>query len=96
MLVCISPHLYVHHSKNYRITGILENIYPIVSQHIESENAFLRTKAWSGRPKKSRWQSWLELSRMRGHKPVKKHGDAEMLKPQGTAIMKPQCTQPVD
>jgi len=85
------------YSKNYLYAGYSENIYPIVSQHIEERECFPpELKRGRGRPKKSRWQSWLELSRMRGHKPRKKHRARRCSNCKETGHTKPQCTQPVD
>ncbi|KAF3485029.1 hypothetical protein F2Q69_00053666 [Brassica cretica] len=50
--------------------GYSENIYPCVRQQVEEHTCFPPdVKHGPGRQKKSRWQSWLELSRMRGRKP---------------------------
>ncbi|XP_056866447.1 uncharacterized protein LOC130512453 [Raphanus sativus] len=85
------------YSKNHLYAGYSENIYPIVSQHIEERECFPpNVKRGPGRQKKSRWQSWLELSRMRGHKPRKKHRARRCSNCKETGHTKPQCTQPVD
>ncbi|KAF2539237.1 hypothetical protein F2Q68_00019543 [Brassica cretica] len=54
--------------------GYSENIYPCVGQQVEARTCFPpEVKCGPGRQKKSRWQSWLELSRMRGFTPRKQH-----------------------
>ncbi|KAF2553890.1 hypothetical protein F2Q68_00036157 [Brassica cretica] len=53
---------------------VTKNIYPCVGQQVEAHTCFpLEVKRGPGRQKKSRWQSWLELSRMRGRTPRKQH-----------------------
>ncbi|KAF3561611.1 hypothetical protein DY000_02018461 [Brassica cretica] len=54
--------------------GYSENIYPCVGQQVEEQTCFPSDeKRGPERQKKSTWQSWLELSRMRGRKPRKQH-----------------------
>ncbi|KAF2549505.1 hypothetical protein F2Q70_00023847 [Brassica cretica] len=54
------------YSKDFLFAGYSENIYPCVGQQVEERTCFpSEVKRGPGRQKKSRWQSWLELSRMR-------------------------------
>ncbi|KAF3559982.1 hypothetical protein F2Q69_00014729 [Brassica cretica] len=51
----------------------------------------LDVKRGPGRLKKSRWQSWLELSKMRGRKPQKQHKVYRCSKCKEIGHKKPQC-----
>ncbi|KAF3564966.1 hypothetical protein DY000_02012831 [Brassica cretica] len=63
------------YSKDFLFAGYSENIYPCVGQQVEEHTCFpLDVKRGPKRQKKSRWQSWLELSRMRGRKPLSNTG----------------------
>ncbi|KAF2597694.1 hypothetical protein F2Q68_00010784 [Brassica cretica] len=63
------------YSKDYLFAGYSENIYPCVGQQVEERTCFPpEVKRDPRRQKKSRWQSWLELSRMRGRKPQRNIG----------------------
>ncbi|KAG5410922.1 hypothetical protein IGI04_007241 [Brassica rapa subsp. trilocularis] len=56
------------YSKDFLFAGYSENIYPCVGQQVEEHTCSSPdVKRGPGRQKKSRWQSWLELSKMRGH-----------------------------
>ncbi|KAF2532139.1 hypothetical protein F2Q70_00030637 [Brassica cretica] len=62
------------YSKDFLFAGYSENICPCIGQQVEERTCFPpNVKRGPGRQKKSRWQSWLELSRMRGRKPWKQH-----------------------
>ena len=62
------------YSKDTLFAGYSENIYPCAGQQVEARTCFPpEVKRGTGRQKKSRWQSWLELSRMRGRTPRKQH-----------------------
>ncbi|KAF2538720.1 hypothetical protein F2Q68_00021470 [Brassica cretica] len=62
------------YSKDTLFAGNSENIYPCAGQQVEARTCFpSEVKRGPGRQKKSRWQSWLELSRMRGRTPRKQH-----------------------
>ncbi|KAF2565317.1 hypothetical protein F2Q68_00027017 [Brassica cretica] len=62
------------YSKDFLFAGYSENRYPCVGQQVEERTCFPPdVKRGPRRQKKSRWQSWLELSRMRGRKPRKQH-----------------------
>ncbi|KAG5410403.1 hypothetical protein IGI04_006722 [Brassica rapa subsp. trilocularis] len=72
--VHISTLVWPVYSKDTLFAGYSENIYPCVGQLVETRTCFPpEVKRGPGRQKKSRWQSWLELSRMRGRKPRKQH-----------------------
>ncbi|KAG5383148.1 hypothetical protein IGI04_034618 [Brassica rapa subsp. trilocularis] len=72
--VHISTLVWPVYSKDTLFAGYSENIYPCVGQLVEARTCFPpEVKRGPGRQKKSRWQSWLELSRMRGRKPRKQH-----------------------
>ncbi|KAF3512223.1 hypothetical protein F2Q69_00005265 [Brassica cretica] len=80
------------YSKDFLFAGYLENIYPCVGQQVEEHTCFpLDVKRGPGRQKKSRWQSWLKLSRMRGRKPRKQHKVYRCSKCKETDHTKPQC-----
>ncbi|KAF3568042.1 hypothetical protein DY000_02012489 [Brassica cretica] len=60
------------YSKDALFAGYSENVYPCAGQQVEARTCFPpEVKHGSGRQKKSRWQSRLELSRMRGRTPRK-------------------------
>ncbi|KAF3547829.1 hypothetical protein DY000_02008106 [Brassica cretica] len=62
------------YSKDFLFVGYSENIYPCAGQQVEAHTSFSpEVKRGPGRQKKSRWKSWLELSRMRGRTPQKQH-----------------------
>ncbi|KAF2538721.1 hypothetical protein F2Q68_00021471 [Brassica cretica] len=62
------------YSKDTLFAGYSENIYPCAGQKVEARTCFPpEVKRGPGRQNKSRWQSWLELSRMRGRMPRKQH-----------------------
>ncbi|KAF3492573.1 hypothetical protein DY000_02053600 [Brassica cretica] len=62
------------YSKDTLFAGYSENNYPCAGQQVEAHTCFPpEVKRGPGRKKKSRWQSWLELSRMRGRTPRKQH-----------------------
>nr|VDD55179.1 unnamed protein product [Brassica oleracea] len=70
----ISTLVWPVYSKDTLFAGYSENIYPCVGQQVEARTCFpSEVKRGPGRQKKSRWQSWLELSRMRGRTPRKQH-----------------------
>ncbi|KAF3502606.1 hypothetical protein F2Q69_00043869 [Brassica cretica] len=72
--------------------GYSENIYPCVGQQVEERTYFPPdVKRGPGRLMKSRWQSWLELSRTRGRKPRKQHMVYRCSKCKETGHTKPQC-----
>jgi len=80
------------YSKDFLFAGYSENIYPCVGQQVEERTCFPpEVKRGPGRQKKSRWQSWLELSRMRGRKPRKQHRVYRCSKCKETGHTKPQC-----
>ncbi|KAF3564918.1 hypothetical protein DY000_02012344 [Brassica cretica] len=80
------------YSKNFRFTGYSENIYSCVGQQVEECTCFPPdVKRGPGRMKKSRWQSWLELSRMRERKPRKQHRVYRCSKCKKTGHTKRQC-----
>ncbi|KAF3604999.1 hypothetical protein DY000_02046922 [Brassica cretica] len=80
------------YSKDFLFAGYSENIYPCVGQQVEERTCFPPDeKRGPGRQKKSRWQSWLELSRMRGRKPRKQHKVYRCSKCKETGHTKPQC-----
>ncbi|KAF3551038.1 hypothetical protein DY000_02009218 [Brassica cretica] len=80
------------YSKDFLFAGYSENIYPCVGQQVEERTCFPpEVKRGPGRQKKSRWQSWLELSRMRGRKPRKQHRAYRCSKCKETGHTKPQC-----
>ncbi|KAF3543873.1 hypothetical protein DY000_02005565 [Brassica cretica] len=61
---------------------------------VEERTCFpLDVKRGPARQKKSRWQSWLELSRMRGRKPRKQHMVYRCSKCKETGPTKPQYLQ---
>ncbi|KAF3596482.1 hypothetical protein DY000_02024399 [Brassica cretica] len=85
------------YSKDFLFAGYSENIYPCVGQQVEERTCFPpEVKRGPGRQKKSRWQSWLELSRMRGRKPRKQHRVYRCSKCKETGHMKPQCKSSSD
>ncbi|KAF3514373.1 hypothetical protein F2Q69_00007382 [Brassica cretica] len=62
------------YSKDILFVGYSENIYPCAGQQVEAHTSFsLEVKRGPGRHKKSRWKSWLKLSRMRGRTTQKQH-----------------------
>ncbi|KAF3599248.1 hypothetical protein F2Q69_00036296 [Brassica cretica] len=62
------------YSKDILFAGYSENIYHCVGQQTEAHTRFPpEVKRGPGRHKKSKWQSWLELSKMRGRTPRKQH-----------------------
>ncbi|CAG7865242.1 unnamed protein product, partial [Brassica rapa] len=62
--VHISTLVWPVYSKDTLFAGYSENIYPCVGQLVEARTCFPpEVKRGPGRQKKSRWQSWLELSR---------------------------------
>ncbi|KAF3486220.1 hypothetical protein F2Q69_00054018 [Brassica cretica] len=85
------------YSKDFLFAGYSENIYPCVGEQVEERTCFPPdVKRSPGRQKKSRWQSWLELSRMRGSKPRKQHRVYRCSKCKETGHMKPQCKSSSD
>ncbi|CAN6858015.1 unnamed protein product [Brassica oleracea] len=70
----ISTLVWPVYSKDTLFAGYSENIYPCVGQQVEARTCFPpEVKRGPGRQMKSRWQSWLELFRMRGRTPRKQH-----------------------
>ncbi|KAF3517528.1 hypothetical protein DY000_02058823 [Brassica cretica] len=62
------------YSKDTLFAGYSENIYLCAGQQVEVRTCFPpEVKCGPGRQKKSRWQSWVELSRMRRRTPRKQH-----------------------
>ncbi|KAG5410965.1 hypothetical protein IGI04_007284 [Brassica rapa subsp. trilocularis] len=62
------------YSKDFLFAGYSDNIHPCFGQQVEECACFpLDVQRGPGSLKKSRWQSWLELSRMRGRKPQKQY-----------------------
>ncbi|KAF3503585.1 hypothetical protein F2Q69_00041841 [Brassica cretica] len=85
------------YSKDFQFAGYSENIYPCVGQQVEERTCFPpEVKRGPGRQKKSRWQSWLELSRMRGRKPRKQHRVYRCSKCKETGHTKLQCKSSSD
>ncbi|KAF3503413.1 hypothetical protein F2Q69_00044649 [Brassica cretica] len=81
------------YSKDFLFAGYSENIYPCVGQQVEECTCFPPdVKRGPGRQKKSRWQSWLELSRMRGRKPQ----DLQLSRPEGPPVSRPGFFLPED
>ncbi|KAF2607031.1 hypothetical protein F2Q68_00044927 [Brassica cretica] len=79
------------YSKDFLFAGYAENIYSCVGQQVEERTCFPPdVKSGPGRQKKSRWQSWLELSRMRGRKPRKQHRVYRCSKCKETGHTKPK------
>ncbi|KAG5382591.1 hypothetical protein IGI04_034061 [Brassica rapa subsp. trilocularis] len=79
-------------SGNVVLRRYSENIYPCVGQLVEARTCFPpEVKRGPGRQKKSRWQSWLELSRMRGRKPRKQHRVYRCSVCKETGHKRPQC-----
>ncbi|KAF2613427.1 hypothetical protein F2Q70_00013513 [Brassica cretica] len=69
-----------------------ENIYPCVGQQVEARTCFPpKVKRGPRRQKKSRWQFWLELSRMRGRTPRKQHMVYRCSVCKETGHKRPQC-----
>ncbi|KAF2567333.1 hypothetical protein F2Q68_00025761 [Brassica cretica] len=84
------------YSKDFLFAGYSENIYLCVGQQVEERTCLPPdVKRGPGRQKKSRWQSLLELSRMRGRKPRKQHRVYRCSKCKETAHTKPQLSRPV-
>ena len=80
------------YSKDFLFAGYSENIYPCNGQQVEERTCFPpEVKRGRGRQKKSRWQSWLELSRMRGRKPRKQHRAYRCSVCKEPGHTKPQC-----
>uniref|UniRef100_A0A0D3BLN2 Uncharacterized protein n=1 Tax=Brassica oleracea var. oleracea TaxID=109376 RepID=A0A0D3BLN2_BRAOL len=70
----ISTLVWPVYSKDTLFAGYSENIYPCVGQQVEARTCFPpEVKRGPRRQKKSRWQFWLELPRMRGRTPRKQH-----------------------
>ncbi|KAF8111459.1 hypothetical protein N665_0075s0005 [Sinapis alba] len=61
------------YSKDTLFAGYSQNIYPLAGEVKASKCLPPNVKRPPGRQKKSRWQSWLELSMMKGHKSRKQH-----------------------
>ena len=90
--VHISTLVWPVYSKDTLFAGYSENIYPCVGQLVEARTCFPpEVKRGPGRQKKSRWQSWLELSRMRGRKPRKQHRVYKCTFCKETGHKRPQC-----
>ncbi|XP_033134196.1 uncharacterized protein LOC117127691 [Brassica rapa] len=90
--VHISTLVWPVYSKDTLFAGYSENIYPCVGQLVEARTCFPpEVKRGPGRQKKSRWQSWLELSRMRGRKPRKQHRVYRCSVCKETGHKRPQC-----
>ncbi|KAF2553740.1 hypothetical protein F2Q68_00034057 [Brassica cretica] len=80
------------YSKDTLFAGYLENIYPCAGQQVEARTCFpLKVKRGLRRQKKSRWQRWLELSRMRGRTPRKQHMVYRCSVCKETGHTRPQC-----
>ncbi|KAF3494326.1 hypothetical protein DY000_02053597 [Brassica cretica] len=80
------------YSKDTLFAGYSENIYPCARQQVEARRCFPpEVKRGLGRQKKSRWQSWLELSRMRGRTPRKQHIVYRCLVCKETGHTRPHC-----
>ncbi|KAF2587580.1 hypothetical protein F2Q70_00036172 [Brassica cretica] len=80
------------YSKDTLFAGYSENIYPCARQQVEARRCFPpEVKRGLGRQKKSRWQSWLELSRMRGRTPQKQHIVYRCLVYKETGHTRPHC-----
>ncbi|CAG7909599.1 unnamed protein product [Brassica rapa] len=83
-LVCPS------YSKNYLYAAYAANIYP---KRADKARKCLppEVKRGRGRQKKSRWQSWLEISRMRGNQPRKLHKDYSCSQCKQPGHTRPNC-----
>ncbi|XP_018473887.2 uncharacterized protein LOC108845122 [Raphanus sativus] len=75
--------------------GYSHNIYPCAGEVEIRKCLPPDVKHGPGRQKKSRWQSWLELSRFRGHKPQKLHKDYSFSNCKQPGHTRPNCNQPV-
>ncbi|KAF3532832.1 hypothetical protein DY000_02040524 [Brassica cretica] len=75
--------------------GYSHNIYPCAGEVEIRKCLPPEIKRGPGRQKKSRWQSWLELSRFRGHKPRKLHKDYSCSNCKQPGHTRPNCNQPV-
>ncbi|KAL0690229.1 hypothetical protein Bca4012_089907 [Brassica carinata] len=75
--------------------GYSHNIYPCAGE-VEIRKCLLpEVKHGPGRQKKPRWQSWLELSRFREHKPRKLHKDYSCSNCKQPGHTRRNCNQPV-
>ncbi|KAF3604106.1 hypothetical protein F2Q69_00036778 [Brassica cretica] len=82
------------YSKDTLFAGYSENIYPCAGQQVEAHTCFPpEVKLSPGRQKKSRWQSWLKLSRMRGRMPRKQHRVYRCSVCKETSHMRPHFVQ---
>ncbi|KAF2538559.1 hypothetical protein F2Q68_00019762 [Brassica cretica] len=85
------------YSKVFSVCKILREYISLCWTQVEERTCFPPDlKRGPGRQKKSRWQSWLELSRMRGSKPRKKHMVYRCSKCKETGHTKPQCKSSCD
>ncbi|KAF3541283.1 hypothetical protein F2Q69_00019292 [Brassica cretica] len=88
----ISTLVWPVYSKDTFFAGCSENIHPCVGQQVEARTCFPpEVKRGPRRQKKSRWQSWLELSMMRGRTPPKKHKVYRCSVCKETGHKRPQC-----
>ncbi|KAF2563326.1 hypothetical protein F2Q70_00017893 [Brassica cretica] len=80
------------YSKDTLFVGYSENINPCVGKQVEAHTCFPpEVKRGPRRQKKSRWQSWLKLSRMRGRTPRKQHMVYKCSICKETGHTSPQC-----
>ncbi|KAF3593837.1 hypothetical protein DY000_02021439 [Brassica cretica] len=80
------------YSKDTLFAGYSENIYPCAGQQVEARTCFPpKVKRGLSRQKKSRWQCWLELSRMRGRTLRKQHRVYRCSVCKETGHTRPQC-----
>ncbi|KAF3582920.1 hypothetical protein DY000_02030653 [Brassica cretica] len=83
------------YSRENLYTGYSQNIYPCAGEVEIRKCLPPEVQSGPGRQKKSRWQSWLELSRFRGHKPRKLHKDYRCSNCKQPGHTRPNCNQPV-
>ncbi|KAF3602046.1 hypothetical protein F2Q69_00035980 [Brassica cretica] len=83
------------YSREHLYAGYSHNIYPSAGEVEIRKCLPPEIKRGPGRQKKSRWQSWLELSRFRGHKPRKLHKDYSCSNCKQPGHTRPNCNQPV-
>ncbi|CAG7875782.1 unnamed protein product, partial [Brassica rapa] len=77
------------YSKNYLYAAYPANIYPKTSN---ARNCLPPdVKRGPGRQKKSRWQSWLEISRMRENQPRNLHKDYSFSQCKQSGHTRPNC-----
>ncbi|KAL0732670.1 hypothetical protein Bca4012_008879 [Brassica carinata] len=85
-LVCRS------YSKEFLYAAYAANIYPKNKKASNNHKCLPPpVKRGPGRQKKSRWQSWLEISRMRGNKPRKQHKDYRCSQCKKPGHTRPNC-----